>query len=118
MHTFGRVFAPVAVAAVMMAGPVVFGASSASAAQPAAVSGPTVAGPISCDPAELQAKADAHSRKAAQYQNLLDDELSKTNPNPKNVAHYDKMVPAHKQKAEAYRAKAQKCEDDAVADAF
>jgi hypothetical protein len=82
------------------------------------VSGSTVAGPISCNPAELQAKADAHSRKAAQYQILLDNELSKTNPNPKNVAHYDKMVPAHKQKAEAYRAKAQQCEDDAVADAI
>jgi hypothetical protein len=66
----------------------------------------------------LQATADAHSRKAAQYQNLLDNELSKTNPNPKNVARYDMMVPAHKQKAEAYRAKARQCEDDAVSDAF
>jgi hypothetical protein len=118
MHTFGRVFAPVAVAAVVMAGQVAFGASSASAAQLPAVSGSTVAGPIRCDPAELQAKAAAHSRKAAQYQNLLDNELSKTNPNPKNVARYDMMVPAHKQKAEAYRAKAQRCEDDAVVDAF
>jgi hypothetical protein len=51
MHTFGRVFAPVAVAAVVMAGPVVFGASSASAAQPAAVSGVRV-----------------HSRRAHQLQ--------------------------------------------------
>jgi hypothetical protein len=39
------------------------------------------------------------------------------NPNPKKVAHYDKMVSAHKQKAEAYRAEAQQCED-AVADAI
>ena len=97
----------------------VFGTSSASAAQSAAVSGSTVAGPISCNPAELQAKAYAHSRKAAQYQNLLDNELSKPNPNPKNVARYDMMVPAHKQKAEAYRAKARQCEDEnAIADAF
>jgi hypothetical protein len=116
MHKFGRVFAPVAVVAVAMAGPVVFGASSASAAQPPAVSRSTVAGPIRCNPAELQAKADAHSQKAAEYQNLLDNELSKTNPNPKKVAHYDKMVNAHTQKAEEYRAKAQQCED-AVTDA-
>jgi hypothetical protein len=116
MAKFGRVVTPVAIAAVAMAGPVVFGASSASAAQLHAVSGSTVAGPIRCDPAELQAKADAHSQKAAEYQNLLDNELSKANPNPKKVARYEKMVSAHTQKAEAYRASAQQCED-AVADA-
>jgi hypothetical protein len=112
--TFSRFLATVTVAAVAVAGPTVLGGSAASAAEPSAgtvLSGSTVSGPINCNPAELQAKANMHAQKAADYQILLNNELLKENPSKKKVAHYDKMVKAHQQKADEYRAKVKRCED-------
>jgi hypothetical protein len=66
-------------------------------------------GPIQCNPVELRGKANRHTQKAVDYQILLSRELLKQNPDKKKVAHYDKMVKAHKKKADEYHAKADRC---------
>jgi hypothetical protein len=113
MRKFGRVFVPVTVAAVALAGPMTIGASSASSAQPSAVSavsGSVASRPITCNPDELRAKAQAHAQKATEYEAARTRESSKANPSLKKIAYYERKSRAHTQKADAYLAKANQCE--------
>jgi hypothetical protein len=111
MSTFSRFLVAASVAVVAVTGPAAFGASSASAAEPAATSVSAASGPFKCNPGELRGKANHHMQRAADYQILLVRELSKENPDKEKVAHYDKMVKAHKKKADEYHAKADRCLD-------
>jgi hypothetical protein len=111
MRTFNRCLVAASVAAVAVTGPAALGASSASAAEDAARSVSAASGPIDCNPGELRGKANYHTQRAADYQILLAGELLKENPDKEKVAHYDKMVKAHKKKADEYHAKADRCLD-------
>jgi hypothetical protein len=112
MHSFSRFLATISVAAVAVTGQAAFGASSVSAAEPAAGHAVSAAsGPIECSPGQLRGKANRHTQKAAEYQILLARELVKENPDKQKIAHYEKMVKAHKKKADEYHAKADRCLD-------
>jgi hypothetical protein len=114
MRKFNRFLTTVSLAAVAVIGPAAFGASSASAAEPAAgttLSVSTGSGPIDCNPGELRGKANHHTQRAVDYQILLVRELRKENPDKEKVAHYDKMVKTHQKKADEYHAKADRCLD-------
>lgn len=111
MRTFNRFLVTASVAAVAVTGPAAFGASSASAAEAAAIPVSAAFGPINCNPGELRGKANYHTQRAADYQILLARELLKENPDKEKVTHYDKMVKAHKKKADEYHAKADRCVD-------
>jgi hypothetical protein len=111
MRTFNRFLVAASVAVVTVTGPAAFGASSASAAEPGAMSVSAASGPINCNPGELRGKANYHTQRAADYQILLARELLKENPDKEKVAHYDKMVKAHQKKADEYHVKADRCLD-------